>query len=72
MILRRRLHETQVDSSRDEFIPAAVKITAPVNMMGETRCYRGYHVKLTLCIGRVERMKSHPRTSQLRSHVNAA
>ena len=34
---RRRLLETRVDSSRDEFIRATIEITAPVYMTGETR-----------------------------------
>ena len=30
MILRRCLHETRVDSFRDEFIPATIEMTSPV------------------------------------------
>ena len=35
--LRRRLHETRVDSSWDEFIPATIEMIHPAYMTGETR-----------------------------------
>ena len=35
--LRHPLHETRVDSSRDEFIPATIEMNSPVYMTAETR-----------------------------------